>query len=69
VDLAAQRREMLLIITRLSLPASKTGSSTPTRTQKRDLVRALVRRAEIGPDGVNLVFRVDPAISSQILQA
>jgi len=31
---------------------------------RADLVRALVRRVEIGPGGVNAIFRVDPAIPS-----
>jgi len=65
-DLTAQRRELLLIITRLQDFTSriKEGLQQADRGTKRDLVRALVRRVEIGPDGVNVIFRVDPAIPS-----
>ncbi len=68
VELAAQRRELLLIITRLEDFTSriKNGLGHADWNTKRDLLRALVRRVEIGPDGVNVVFRVDPAISPSI---
>src|SRR5262249_5907963 len=67
-DLAAQRRELLLIITRLEdfTVRIKNGLQDADWHTKRDLVRALVRRVEIGPDGVNVVFRVDPAIPSSV---
>jgi hypothetical protein len=62
--LAAQRRELLLLITRLEDFAArvKDGLQHADWHTKRDLVRTLVRRVEIGPDGVNVVFRVDPAV-------
>lgn len=68
VELAAQRRELLLIITRLEdfTTRIKNGLGHADWNTKRDLLRALVRRVEIGPDGVNVVFRVDPAISPSI---
>ena len=64
VELTAQRRELLLLITRLEdfTARIKVGLQDADWQTKRDLVRALVRRVEIGPDGVNVVFRVDPAI-------
>jgi site-specific DNA recombinase len=67
-DLAAQRRELLLIITRLEdfTARIKDGLQHADWHAKRDLVRALVRRVEIGPDGVNVVFRVDPAIPPSV---
>lgn len=67
-DLAAQRRDLLLIITRLEDFASriKHGLQHADRDAKRDLVRAVVRRVQIGPDGVNVVFRVDPAIPPSV---
>jgi site-specific DNA recombinase len=67
-DLAAQRRELLLIITRLEDFTSriKDGLKHAHWHTKRDLVRTLVRRVEVGPDGVNVVFRVDPAIPPSV---
>jgi site-specific DNA recombinase len=64
VELTAQRRELLLLITRMEDFATriKDGLQHADWNTKRDLVRALVRRVDIGPDGVNVVFRVDPAI-------
>ena len=66
-DLAAQRRE-LVIITRLEhfTARIKDGLRHADLHTKRNLVRALVRRAEIGPDGVSVVFRVDPAIRPSV---
>jgi site-specific DNA recombinase len=60
-DLAAQRRELLLLITRLENFAVRIedGLQHADSNIKRDLARALVRRVESGPDGVNVVFRVD----------
>ena len=67
-DLTAQRGELLLIITRLEDFTSriKDGLHHADWGTKRDLVRALVRRVEIGPDGANVVFRVDPAIPPSV---
>jgi site-specific DNA recombinase len=67
-DLAAQRRELLLIITRFEdfTARIKDGLQHADWQTKRDLVRALVRRVEISPDGVNVVFRVDPAIPPSV---
>ena len=64
VELTAQRRELLLLITHLEdfTTRIKDGLRHADWHTKRDLVRALVRRVEIGPDGVNVVFRIDPAI-------
>lgn len=66
--LAAQRRELLLIITRLEdfTARIKDGLQHADWHTKRDLVRALVRGVEIGPAGVNVVFRVDPAIPPSV---
>ena len=68
VELTAQRRELLLLITRLEdfTARIKVGLQDADWQTKRDLVRALVRRVEIGPDGVNVVFRVDPAIPPSV---
>jgi hypothetical protein len=68
VELAAQRRELLLLITRLEdfFARIKDGLQHADWNTKRDLVRALVRRVDIGPDGVNVVFRVHPAIPSSV---
>lgn len=68
VELTAQRRELLLLITRLEDFATriKDGLQRADWNTKRDLVRALVRRVEISPDGVNVVFRVDPAIPPSV---
>jgi len=67
-DLAAQRRELFLIITRLEdfTARIKDGLQHADWHTKRNLVRALVRRVKIGPDGVNVVFRVDPAIPPSV---
>jgi len=64
VELAAQRRELLLLITRLEdfTARIKDGLQHADWNTKREIVRALVRRVDIGPDGVNVVFRVEPAI-------
>jgi site-specific DNA recombinase len=66
VKLAAQRRELLLLITRLEdfTTRIKDGLQHADWRTKRDLVRALVRRVDTGPGGVNAVFRVDPRNSA-----
>lgn len=65
MERAAQRRELLLVITRLEDFATriKDGLQRAAWNTRRDLVRTLVRRVEIGRDGVNVVFRVDPNLS------
>ena len=67
-DRAAQRRQLLLIITRLEdfTARIKDWLQHADWQTKRDLVRALVRRVEIGPDGVNVVFRVDPGVPPSV---
>jgi len=68
VELATQRRELFLIITRLEdfTARIKGGLKNADWQTKRDLVRALVRRVEIRPDDVNVVFRVDPVIPPSV---
>ncbi|HZD61144.1 MAG TPA: recombinase family protein [Anaerolineae bacterium] len=54
--------ELRLIITQLSDFAAKVKDSLSEADwfTKRDLIRMLVKRIEVGKDKVNIVFRVDP---------
>ena len=62
VDDATLQTELPLIIGRVAEFASKVQNSLSEADwgQKRDLIRALVKRGEIARDDVNIVFRSDP---------
>ena len=62
VDADALQTELQLIIGRLEDFATKvhTGLREADWGQKRDLIRALVKRVEVARDDVNIVFRIDP---------
>jgi site-specific DNA recombinase len=62
VDADALQTELQLIIGRLEDFAAKvhTGLREAAWGQKRDLIRALVKRVEVARDDVNIVFRIDP---------
>jgi len=62
VDADALQTELQLIIGRLEDFAVKvhTGLREAAWGQKRDLIRALVKRVEVARDDVNIVFRIDP---------
>jgi len=61
-DDAAQHRELQLIIGRLEDFASTVhnGLEEADWARKRELIRALVKRVEVAPNEVNVVFRIDP---------
>ncbi len=61
-DDAAQHRELQLIIGRLEDFASTVhnGLEEADWARKRELIRALVKRVEVAPKEVNVVFRIDP---------
>jgi site-specific DNA recombinase len=61
-DEAARQGQLRLVITRLEEFAGKVkdGLSTADWNQKRDLIRTMVQRVEIGTEDVNVVFRVPP---------
>ena len=54
--------ELQLIIGRLEDFAAKVhdGLEEADWASKRDLIRALVKRVEVAPNEVNIVFRIDP---------
>jgi site-specific DNA recombinase len=58
----AQQAELRLVITQLTDFAAKLKDSLAEADwlTKRDLIRALVKRVEIGPEVVNIIFRVIP---------
>jgi site-specific DNA recombinase len=63
--LAAQetrQREVQLVITRLEEFAQRVTASLEQTdwTRRRELIRTLVKHVEIGPEAVNIVFRVEP---------
>jgi site-specific DNA recombinase len=62
VDADALQTALQLIIGRLEDFAAKvhTGRREADWGQKRDLIRALVKRVEVARDDVNIVFRIDP---------
>jgi site-specific DNA recombinase len=59
---AAVHGELQLIIGRLEDFATKlhAGLETADWASQRDLIRALVKRVEVAPNEVNIVFRIDP---------
>jgi site-specific DNA recombinase len=59
---AALHGELQLIIGRLEDCAAKLhdGLETADWASQRDLIRALVKRVEVAPNEVNIVFRIDP---------
>jgi site-specific DNA recombinase len=59
---AALHGELQLIIGRLEDFAAKLhdGLETADWASQRDLIRALVKRVEVAPNEVNIVFRIDP---------
>jgi site-specific DNA recombinase len=61
-DEAAQHRELQLIIGRLEDFATTVhnGLEEADWARKRELIRALVKRVEVAPNEVNVVFRIDP---------
>jgi site-specific DNA recombinase len=61
-DELARQAELHLIITRLEEFATKVNSGLAEADwfSKRELIRTLVKRVEIGKDEVNVVFRVAP---------
>jgi site-specific DNA recombinase len=58
----ARQAELRLVITQLEDFAAKVkdGLAEADWLTKRDLIRTLVKRVEIGPENVNIVFRVIP---------
>jgi len=58
----ARQAELRLVITQLEDFAAKVkdGLAEADWLTKRDLIRTLVQRVEIGPENVNIVFRVIP---------
>jgi hypothetical protein len=61
-DEVAQQAELRLVITRLEGFAAKVqdGLAEADWLTKRELIRTLVKRVEIGKEEVNVVFRVPP---------
>jgi site-specific DNA recombinase len=61
-DEIARQAELRLVITRLGDFAAKVedGLAAADWLTKRDLIRTLVKRVEIGKDEVNVVFRITP---------
>jgi site-specific DNA recombinase len=70
VDADALQTELQLIIGRLEDFAAKvqTGLREAAWGQKRDLIRALVKRVEVARDDVNIVFRIDPYLGDTDLE-
>jgi hypothetical protein len=61
IDVTALQTEIRLIVGRLEDFAAKidTGLEDSDWLSKREMIRALVKRVEVTPDRVNVVFRVD----------
>jgi len=64
-EMATRRKELLLLISRLEDFATrvKQGLQGADWGSRREIIRALVKRVEVGPTSVNVVFRVDPSAS------
>src|SRR5712691_10099283 len=62
IDVTALQTEIRLIVGRLEDFAAKIGAGLENSDwlSKREMIRALVKRVEVTPDRVNVVFRVDP---------
>ena len=60
-DMTALQTEIRLIVGRLEDFAAKidAGLEDSDWLSKREMIRALVKRVEVTPDRVNVVFRVD----------
>jgi site-specific DNA recombinase len=61
IDVTALQTEIRLIVGRLEDFAAKidTGLEDSDWLSKREMIRTLVKRVEVTPDRVNVVFRVD----------
>jgi site-specific DNA recombinase len=61
IDVAALQTEIRLIVGRLEDFAAKidAGLEDSDWLSKREMIRALVKRVEVTPDRVNVIFRVD----------
>ena len=61
IDVTALQTEIRLIVGRLEDFAAKidAGLEDSDWLSKREMIRALVKRVEVTPDRVNVVFRVD----------
>jgi site-specific DNA recombinase len=61
-DQETRQRELRLVITRLEEFAQRVTASLEQAdwTRRRELIRTLVKRVEIGPEAVKVVFRVEP---------
>jgi site-specific DNA recombinase len=61
-DQETRQRELRLVITRLEEFAKRVTASLEQAdwTGQRELIRTLVKRVEIGPEAVKIVFRVEP---------
>jgi site-specific DNA recombinase len=62
IDVTALQTDMRLIVGRLEDFAAKSdaGVEDSDWLSKREMIRALVKRVEVTPDRVNVVFRVEP---------
>src|SRR5262249_51441164 len=62
IDVTALQTEIRLIVGRLEDFAAKidAGLEDSDWLSKREMIRALVKRVEVTPDRVNVIFRVDP---------
>src|SRR6184192_3095417 len=62
IDVTALQTEIRLIVGRLEDFAAKiaAGLEDSDWLSKREMIRALVKRVEVTPGRVNVVFRVDP---------
>lgn len=62
VRAAESERDLCLVISRLEDFAAKVsdGLDKLDRAGQRDIIRALVRRIEVGNDGIEIIFRVPP---------
>src|SRR4051794_16778751 len=65
-DEEIRRQELRLMITRLEEFAQRVtaGLEQADWTRRRDLIRTLVKRVEIGAEAVKVVFRVEPGSCS-----
>jgi site-specific DNA recombinase len=62
VRAAESERDLCLVISRLEDFAAKVsdGLDKLDRAGQRDIIRALVKRIEVGNDGIEIIFRVPP---------
>ena len=66
-DAAQQRAQLQLVIGRLEAFAAQvsTGLESLDWSARREVIRTLVKRVDIGPEEVSVVFRVTPLPSSE----